>query len=35
MHWLGPYMIRFITEVGVVELEKMNGEVMEELVNGN
>jgi hypothetical protein len=35
MHWLGPYVIRFVIEVGVVQLEKLNGEFMEGLVNGS
>jgi hypothetical protein len=35
MHWLGPYVIRFVTEAGVVQLEKLNGEVVEGLVNGS
>jgi hypothetical protein len=33
MHWLGPYMTRFVIEVGVVKLEKLDGEVMEGMVN--
>jgi hypothetical protein len=32
MHWLGPYVIRFVTEAGVVQLEKLNGEIVEGLV---
>jgi hypothetical protein len=35
MHWLGPYVIKFVTNVGVVQLEKLNGEVVEGLVNGS
>jgi hypothetical protein len=35
MHWLGPYVIRFVTDAGVVQLEKLNGEVVEGLVNGS
>jgi hypothetical protein len=35
MHWLGPYVIRFVIEVGVVKLEKLNGEIVEGLVNGS
>jgi hypothetical protein len=34
MHWLGPYVIKFVTDAGVVQLEKLNGEVVEGLVNG-
>jgi hypothetical protein len=34
MHWLGPYVIRYVTKSGVVELEKLDGEVMEGIVNG-
>jgi len=33
MHWLGPYVIRFIIVASVVQLKNMNGEVMEGLVN--
>jgi hypothetical protein len=33
MHWLGPYVITFVTEAGVVQLEKLNGESMEGMVN--
>jgi hypothetical protein len=35
MHWWGSYVIRFVNEVGVVQLEKLNGEVLEGLVNGS
>jgi hypothetical protein len=35
MHWLGPYVIRFVTEAGVVQLEKLNGETMEGIINGS
>jgi hypothetical protein len=35
MHWLGPYVIRFVTDASVVQLEKLNGEVVEGLVNGS
>jgi hypothetical protein len=35
MHWLGPYMIRYVTEAGVVQLEQLDGQVMEGLVNGS
>jgi hypothetical protein len=34
IHWLGPYVIRFVSETSVVQLEKLNGEIMEGLVNG-
>jgi hypothetical protein len=33
MHWLGPYVIRFITQAGVVQMEKLDGEFMEGMVN--
>jgi hypothetical protein len=33
MHWLGLYVIRFVTEESGVQLEKLNGEIMEGLVN--
>jgi len=35
MHWLGPYMIRFVKKAGVVQLEKLDGEVTEGSVNGS
>jgi len=35
MHLLGSYVIRFVTKAGVVKLEKLNGEVVEGLVNGS
>jgi hypothetical protein len=35
MHWLGPYVMRFVTEVGATQLEKPNGEVVEGLVNSS
>jgi hypothetical protein len=35
MHWLGPYVIRFVTKVGVIQLEKLDGDFLEELVNGS
>jgi len=33
MDWLGPYVIIYVIEVSVVQLEKLDGEVMEGLVN--
>jgi hypothetical protein len=35
MHWLGPYMIIYVTKVGVFQLEQLDGQVMEGLVNGS
>jgi hypothetical protein len=35
MHWLGPYVIIFLKDVGVLQLEKLNEEVVEILVNGS
>jgi hypothetical protein len=35
MHWLGPYVIKYMTKVGVVQLETLNGEFLEGLVNGS
>jgi hypothetical protein len=32
MHWLGLYVIKYVTEASVVQLEKLDGEVMEGLV---
>ena len=34
MHWLGPYQVKHVTNGGVVQLVKMNGEVFPTLVNG-
>jgi hypothetical protein len=34
MHWLGTYVIRFMTGMGFIHLEKLNGEDVEGLVNG-
>jgi len=34
MHWLGPYVIKYMIEAGVVQLEKLNGEVLGQMVNG-
>lgn len=35
MHWLGPFVIKFVTNVGIVQLETLNGEILGGLVNGN
>jgi hypothetical protein len=35
MHWLGPYVIQQITEMGVARLETLNGKVLEGMVNGS
>ena len=35
MHWLGPYVIKEITDGGVVKLVKLNGEPFPGKVNGN
>ena len=35
MHWLGPYQVKHVTNGGVVQLAKLNGEVMPTLVNGS
>ena len=29
MHWLGPYVIKHITDGGVVQLAKLNGELIQ------
>ena len=34
MHWLGPYQIQYVTEGGVVQLSKLNGELVPTLING-
>ena len=35
MHWLGPYQVKYVTNGGVVQLAKLNGEMMLTLVNGS
>ena len=34
-HWLGPYLIAHITNVGAVKLQKLNGTYVEGMVNGS
>ena len=34
MHWLGPYVIHFITSGGVVKLQQLDGVMLSKLVNG-
>jgi hypothetical protein len=34
MHWLGPYVIKYVTGIGVVQLEQLDGKFMEGLENG-
>ena len=33
MHWLGPYMIHFITDEGAVQLLQLDGVLLLKLVN--
>lgn len=35
MHWLGPYIIKEISDGGVVQLAKLNGELFLGKVNGS
>jgi signal peptidase I len=35
MHWLGPYQVKHVTNGGVVQLTKLNGEIFPTLVNGS
>jgi hypothetical protein len=35
MHWLGPYVIKYVTEEGAMQLETLNGEVLRGMVNGS
>ena len=35
MQWLGPYQVKYVTNGGVVQLVKLNGEVFPSLVNGS
>ena len=34
-HWLGPYQIQQVTEGGVVQLSKLNGELLPTFINGS
>ena len=34
-HWLGPYQIQQVTEGGVVQLSKVNRELVPTLINGS
>ena len=35
MHWLGPYVIKEVTDGGAVQLAKLNGDSFLERVNGS
>ena len=35
MHWLVPYIIKHITDGGIVQLAKLNGELIHGRVNGS
>ena len=35
MHWLGPYVINFITKGSVVQLQQLSGVILPKLVNGS
>ena len=35
MAWLGPYIINHITDGGIVQLENLSGELIQERVNGS
>ena len=34
-HWLGPYQIHHVTKGGVIQLSKLNGELLPTLINGS
>lgn len=34
-HWLGPYIIKYITNRGTVHLSKLNGQLIKGKVNGS
>ena len=34
-HWLGPYQIQQVTDGGVVQLSKLNGELLPTFINGS
>jgi hypothetical protein len=33
MHWLGPYVIKKVTEIGVVQLKTLNGKLLGGMLN--
>jgi len=35
MHWLGPYVVKGVTDGGVVQLDKLNGEPFPGRINGS
>ena len=35
MHWLGPYVVVHITEVGVVKPHKLDGTLVVGMINGS
>ena len=35
MHWLGPYVVSYITKVGVVKLHKLDGTLVAGMINGS
>lgn len=35
MHWLGPYVIKEVTDGGMVRLAKLNGDPFSSRVNGS
>ena len=35
MHWLGPYIIKEVTDGGAVQLTKLNGDLFQGRVNGS
>ena len=35
MHWLGPYMIKHITDGDTVQLENLNVELIQGRINGS
>ena len=35
MHWMGPYIINFITKGGAVQLQHLDGIMLPKLVNGS
>ena len=35
MHWLGPYMVAHITEVGAVKIHKLDGTSVAGMINNS
>ena len=34
-HWLGPYVVEYVTDGGAVKFQKLDGTLLDGLVNGS